>query len=78
MICDDPANQNVTPLAFDLMHSIIEMRLRLGRLTIADATNLKREDRRPLVRLARRAGFNSAALVFNLPLAFCTARVCPA
>ena len=74
MICDDPANQNVTPLAFDLMHSIIEMRLRLGRLTIADATNLKREDRRPLVRLARRAGFNSAALVFNLPLEVCLAR----
>ncbi|MFL6275772.1 MAG: AAA family ATPase [Blastocatellia bacterium] len=74
MICDDPANQNVTPLAFDLMHSIIEMRLRLGRLTIADATNLKREDRRPFVRLARRAGFNSAAIVFNLPLDVCLAR----
>jgi len=74
MICDDPANQAITPLAFDLMHSIIEMRLRLGRLTVADATNLKREDRRPLLRLARRAGFNTAAIVFNLPLAVCLAR----
>jgi protein phosphatase len=48
--------------------------LRLGRLTVADATNLKREDRRPLVRLARRAGFNSAAIIFNLPLEVCMAR----
>jgi protein phosphatase len=74
LICDDPSDQRVTPLAFELMHSIIEMRLRLGRLTVADATNLKREDRRPLVKLARRAGFNSAAIVFNIPLDVCLAR----
>ena len=74
MICDDPANQAITPLAFELMHSIIEMRLRLGRLTVADATNLKREDRRPLMKLARRAGFNTAAIIFNIPLAVCLAR----
>jgi predicted kinase len=74
MICDDPSDQRVTPLAFELMHSIIETRLRLGRLTVADATSLKREDRRPLMRLARRAGFNTAALVFDIPLAVCLAR----
>ena len=74
LICDDAANQAVTPLAFGLMHSIIETRLRLGRLTVADATNLKREDRRPLVKLARRAGFNAAAIVFSIPLDVCLAR----
>lgn len=74
MICDDLTNQAVTPLAFELMHSIIEMRLRLGRLTVADATSLKREDRRPLMKLARRAGFNTAAIVFNIPLAVCLGR----
>jgi protein phosphatase len=56
------------------MHSIIAMRLRIGRLTVADATNLKREDRRPLIKLARREGFNAAALVFKLPLDVCLAR----
>ena len=56
------------------MHSIIEMRLKLGRLTVADATNLKHQDRRPLVNLARRAGFNTAAIVFNIPLDVCLAR----
>lgn len=74
MICDDPSDQRVTPLAFELMHSIIEMRLGFGCLTVADATSLKREDRRPLMRLARRAGFNTAALVFNIPLDLCLAR----
>jgi protein phosphatase len=74
MICDNPSDQRVTPLAFELMHSIIEMRLGLGRLTVADATSLKREDRRPLVKLARQAGFNPAAIVFDIPLAVCLAR----
>lgn len=74
MICDDASEQRVTPLAFELMHSIIAMRLRGGRLTVADATNLKREDRRPLIKLARREGFNAAAIVFNLPLDVCLAR----
>lgn len=74
LICDDPSNQRVTPLAFALMHSIIEMRLRLGRLTVADATNLKPQDRRPLIRLAERADFNTAAVVFTAPLAVCLAR----
>lgn len=74
MICDDPSDQRITPLAFELMHSIIEMRLRLGRLTVADATSLKREDRRPLMRLAQRARFNTAAFVFNIPLDLCLAR----
>jgi len=74
MICDDSGDQRVTPLAFELMHSIIEMRLGLGRLTVADATSLKREDRRPLIDLARRAGFNTVAMIFNIPLAVCLAR----
>jgi protein phosphatase len=74
MICDDPGEQRVTPLAFDLLHSIIAMRLHCGRLTVADATNLKREDRRPLIKLARQAGFNAAAIIFDLPLDVCLAR----
>jgi protein phosphatase len=74
LISDDPGNQGVTGLAFELMHSIIAMRLRLGRLTVADATSLKREDRRPLMKLARRFGFNTAAFVFNIPLEVCLTR----
>lgn len=74
IVCDDPANQSVSGHAFDLMYFIIEKRLRLGRLTVADATNLKREDRKPVVKVARSFGFNAAALVFNIPLEICLAR----
>lgn len=74
LICDDPTNQQVTGQAFDLMRFIIEERLWLGRMTVADATHLKREDRRPVIKIARRFGFKRAAIVFNIPLELCIAR----
>ena len=73
-LCDDPTNQEITTLAFQLMHFIIERRLGLGRLTVADATNLKREDRRPMIELANRFGVNLVAIVFNVPLDICLSR----
>lgn len=74
IVCDDPTNQSVSGHAFDLMYFIIEKRLRLGRLTVDDATNLKSEDRKPVIKLAHGFGFNAAALVFNIPLETCLAR----
>jgi protein phosphatase len=74
MIFDDPADQSVTQHAFDLVYFIIEKRLRLGRLTVADATNLKREHRTTLIRIAKRFHFNTAAIVFNIPIETCLAR----
>jgi protein phosphatase len=74
LVSDDPTNQAVSGHAFDLMHFIIEERLYLGRLTVADATNLKREDRKPLIKIAHRYGFNAAAIIFNIPLDVCLAR----
>lgn len=74
LVSDDPTNQGVSGHAFELMHFIIEKRLYLGRLTVADATNLKREDRKPLIKIARMYEFNTAAIVFNIPLEVCLAR----
>jgi len=74
MIFDDPADQSVTQQAFDLMHFIIENRLMLGRLTVADATNLKREHRSALIQIANCFHFNTAAIVFNLPIEICLER----
>jgi Predicted kinase len=73
-VSDDPTNQSVSGHAFDLMYFIIEKRLNLARLTVADATNLKREDRKPVIKIARRFRFNTVALVFNIPLEVCLAR----
>jgi protein phosphatase len=74
LVFDDSANQSVSPHAFDLMHFIIEKRLTLGRLTIADATNLRREHRRDWIEIASRFFFNTAAIVFYVPVETCLER----
>src|SRR5438128_2960946 len=74
LVFDDPADQSVSGHAFDLMHFIIEKRLPLGRLTVADATNLTRENRRTLIRIAQAHYFNTAAIVFNVPIETCLER----
>jgi len=74
MVIDDPADQSVSKHAFDLMYFIIEKRLKLGRLTVADATNLEREHRVTLNRIAGKFQFNTAAIVFNISMEDCLAR----
>lgn len=74
LVFDDPANQSVSAHAFDLLHFIIAKRLTLGRLTVADATNLERVHRKKLLRIAQSHRFNTAVIVFNVPIDVCLAR----
>ena len=74
LVSDDATNQAISHHAFDLMYFTIEKRLLLGRLTIADATNLQREDRKILIKIVRSFAFNAAAVVFDIPLELCLAR----
>lgn len=74
LVSDDAENQGVSPEAFDLMYFIIRKRLLLRRLTVADATNLKTEDRGRLIAIARRFRFNSAIIIFNISLETCLER----
>ncbi|MCP3934313.1 MAG: hypothetical protein GY708_02955 [Actinomycetia bacterium] len=53
LVGDDETDQSVTGAAFGLLHTIIDKRLQLGRLTVIDATNVKPEDRAQLVEIAR-------------------------
>ena len=53
LLSDDENNQEVTPDAFELLHYIAAKRLRLGKLTVIDALNIRKEDRAKLVRLAK-------------------------
>ena len=69
MIADDPAAQGATDDAFDLVHRILAMRLRRGRLTVVDATNVEDWARAELVAVARRHRRPAAAIVLDLPLA---------
>ncbi len=74
LVSDDPANQSVSGHAFELMHFIIEKRLELGRLTVADATNLRCEHRRTLIQIARRFHFNIVVIVFDASAETCLSR----
>lgn len=74
MLSDDENNQQFTAEAFALLHYIVDMRLALGRLTVVDATNLRREDRASLVKIARARHALPAAIVFNLPQNICHER----
>jgi predicted kinase len=69
MITDDPSTQGATDDAFDLLHRILAMRLRRGRLTVVDATNVEDWARAELVAVARRHRRPAVAIVLDLPLA---------
>jgi protein phosphatase len=66
-VADDENDQTVTPDAFDLVHAVIEKRLKNKRLTVVDATNVQPEARKSLVALARRWHALVVAIVFELP-----------
>ncbi len=67
ILADDENDQSVTKEAFELLHHIASKRLTAGRLTVVDATNVQREARQPLVKLAREYHVLPVAIVFNLP-----------
>jgi polynucleotide kinase-phosphatase len=71
LVADDENDQSATKDAFELLHFIAGKRMEGGRLTVVDATSVKREDRAHLVALARRYHFLPVAIVFNLPERLC-------
>jgi len=68
MIADSPSAQGATDDAFDLLHRILAMRLRRGRLTMVDATNVEEWARAELVAIARHHRRPAVAIVFDVPL----------
>jgi protein phosphatase len=74
MISDDENDQSVSAEAFRLLHFIVEERLRLGRLTVVDATNVKKESRESLLKLARQHHVLPVAVVFKINERICAER----
>ena len=74
LITDDPHAQAATEDAFDLLHRLLAMRLRRGRLTVVDATNVEGWARAELLAVARRHRRPSAAIVLDVPLETVLAR----
>lgn len=74
VVSDDETDQSATKDAFDVLHYILAKRLKAGKLTVIDATNVQREARRSLLKLAKEYHFFSVAIAFNLPADFCHER----
>ena len=74
LVADDETDQSATKAAFEILHFIVSKRLEAGRLTVVDATNVRAEDRRVLIEIARRYHVLPVALVFDLPESLCLER----
>jgi len=74
LVSDNENDIFVTREAFELLHFIASKRLAAGKLTVIDATNVKPEDRKPLVQLARGFHCIPVAIVFDLPVKICIER----
>ena len=74
LVADDENDQSATPAAFELLRFIAGLRLKAGRLTVIDATNVAPEGRRDLVQLAREHDVLPAAIVLDLPEKVCAER----
>lgn len=74
LVSDDQNDQAATKDAFELLYFIARKRLESGRLTVVDATNVQKEDRRKLLKLVREHDYLATAIVFDMPEALCHAR----
>lgn len=74
LVSDDENALAATRDAFEVLHFIAAKRLKAGRLTVVDATNVQPEARKPLVALAREYHCLPVAIVLNLPERICQDR----
>ncbi|WP_157215357.1 polynucleotide kinase-phosphatase [Flavisphingomonas formosensis] len=73
-VADDETDQDATGDAFDVLHYVVEKRLKGRRLTVVDATNVQPESRKTLISLARKWHALAVAIVFDLPVELAVAR----
>lgn len=73
-VADDETDQSATQDAFDVLHYVVEKRLKARRFTVIDATNVQPEARKGLIALARKWHALAVAIVFDLPEALAVAR----
>ncbi|MBS0190312.1 MAG: polynucleotide kinase-phosphatase [Phycisphaerales bacterium] len=73
-VSDDENSQEATNDAFDVLHYVAAKRLARGNLTVIDATNVRSEDRKALVTLAREFHCLPVAIVLDIPERICQDR----
>jgi predicted kinase len=68
LLSGDETNQAIHNEVFRTMRFLLRERLRLGQeQTIIDATNIRRKDRKPFLRIAERFGAVAEAVFFDVP-----------
>ena len=74
LVADDENDQSATTAAFDALHHVAGLRLRAGRVTVIDATNVQPHARAALVHLAREHDVLPVAIVLDVPEPLCWER----
>src|SRR5882762_1904250 len=74
LVSDDENDQAATNDAFEVLHFIAAKRLKAGKLTVIDATNVQSEARKSLIALAREYHCLPVALVLDFPERLCRER----
>jgi protein phosphatase len=74
LVSDDESDQAATNDAFEVLKFIAAKRLKAGKLTVIDATNVHAEARKPLIALAREFHCLPVALVLDFPERLCRDR----
>ena len=74
LVSDNENDQKATAPAFEVLHFIVSKRLANGKLTVVDATNVQKESRASLLRLAKQHDVLPVAIVLNLPAKLCHKR----
>jgi polynucleotide kinase-phosphatase len=68
LVSDNENDLSATDAAFELLHFLAAKRLKLGKLTVIDALNLRKEDRAKLVQLGKDNYALAAAIVLETPI----------
>ncbi len=74
LVSDDENDQSASADAFSLLHTIVDIRLRRGLLTVVDATNVQPKARAQLLRIAKDNDVPSTAIVLDVPEALARER----
>lgn len=68
LVSDDENSMEATNDAFDVLHYIVAKRLKRGKLTVIDATNVQPASRKSLLQLAKDYHCMAVVIVLNLPI----------
>lgn len=74
LVSDDEGNMAASKRAFDVFYFIMEKRMEMGRLVVADSTALTFDARKKLLRLAREYNYYTVLAAFDVPLSTCLTR----